>query len=146
MRGYATDAAWDDPFEHVDERRRAPRIKCRFKLNIAADDPGHTHRVVGPGLVRDISLTGMLLVTKHSLEPDQSVQLEVPTMGCVDSMCLPAVFEGTAQVIRAKDLDGGKQDVALRFGEDLFQNMEFAIFIDALMTVSKVMTPSQKIA
>ncbi|MDX9971648.1 MAG: PilZ domain-containing protein [FCB group bacterium] len=146
MRSYTTDADWDDPFDHVDERRRAPRIKCRFKLSITADDQDRNQRVVGPGLVRDISLTGMLLVTKHSLAPEQRVQVEVPTMGCVDSMCLPSVFEGTAEVIRAREIDGGKQDVALRFGEDLFQNMDFAIFIDALMTVSKVMTPTQKIA
>jgi hypothetical protein len=146
MRGYAVDKAWDDPYEHVDERRNAPRVRCRFKLSIAADEAERNRRVVGPGLVRDISLTGILLVTKHSLKPEQRVQLEVPTLGCVDSMCLPDSFEGTAEVIRSNELEGGKSDVALRFGEDLSQNMEFAIFIDALMTVSRVMTPSKKIA
>jgi hypothetical protein len=146
MRGYAVDTVWDDPFEHQDERRRANRFSYKFKLSIAADDPERSRRVVGPGIVRNISLSGVLLVTKHNLTPEQRVFLEVPTVGCADSMCLPHVFEGTAQVIRVADLDGGKHNVAMRFGEDLFQNMEFAIYIDTLQTVSRVIAPAQKIA
>lgn len=148
MRGYAVDLdrVWDDPFEHLKERRVAPRFDYRFRLSITAEDAERNHRVVGPGIVRNISLTGVLLVTKHTLTPEQRVMLEVPTIGCGDNMCLPDVFEGTAQVVRARDLDGGKRDVAMRFGDDLFQNMEFAIFIDTLQTMSRVMTPSQRLA
>lgn len=146
MRGYALDKTWDDPFEHLDERRRASRYNYRFRLSIAAENALDMRRVVGPGIVRNISLSGVLLVTKHTLSPEQRVLLEVPTGTCADTLCLPNVFEGTAQVIRSSELDGGKRDVAMRFGEDLSQNMEFAIFIDALGTMSRVMTPIHRIA
>lgn len=146
MRGYAIDKVWDDPYEHLQERREAPRFDYKFRMAITAADLEQKRRVVGPGIVRNISLTGVLLVTKHSLNPNQRVLLEVPTGGCADTMCLPAAFAGTARVIRAHDLDGGKQNVAMRFGEELFQNMEFAIFIDALQTMSRVMAPNYKIA
>jgi len=112
MRGYALDKTWDDPFEHLDERRRASRYNYRFRLSIAAENALDMRRVVGPGIVRNISLSGVLLVTKHTLSPEQRVLLEVPTGTCADTLCLPNVFEGTAQVIRSSELDGGKRDVA----------------------------------
>jgi hypothetical protein len=146
MKGYAIDTAWDDPFEHPVERRTAPRFPIKLRLTLTAADLEKRAHVVGPGIVRNISLTGVLLVTKHVLHPFQRVRLELPTAILGEEVCLPESFEGTAQVMRTEPLDGGKSHVALRFGDDLSQNMEFVVFIDHLQTMARQRERSPRVA
>lgn len=146
MRSYTVDTAWEDPYDHHEERRVAPRFNYKLRLSLTADDPKRKSRVVGPAIVRNMSMTGMMLVTKHELHPFQRVRVEIPTSGCADSMCLPEMFEGTAEVVRTHALEDGKSNVALRFGDDLAQNMEFAVFIDLLQVMSRATVSSPRVA
>ncbi len=95
--------------------------------------------MVGPCVVQDISLGGVNALTKHKLTLGQTVQLAIPTAKCPPGMCLPEEFIGPAKVVRIAPIDTGRSIVALRFSDELQNNMEFAVFIDFLESVSRVM-------
>ena len=139
MSRYNVNAVWDDPFEHMKERRRARRFRIMLRISLTAENAQTGHRMVGPCVVQDISLTGLCAVTKHKLTLGQTVSLAIPTAKCPLSMCLPAEFQGVARVIRIAPIDTGRSVVALQFG-DAFQNdMDFAMFIDFLESIARVM-------
>ena len=131
MARYDVKESWDDPFEHHDERRTAPRYRVRLKLSIEVDSPERGGRLHGPGIVRDISHTGTRLVTKHELTPGQRVSLDIPTASAGDEVCLPESFAGSAEVLRVERGEGGCAEVVFRFGENLFEDMEFALFLES---------------
>ncbi len=143
MKGYAVDESWDDPFEHREERRVAPRFGVRFRLSITAEDPFNCRRIVGPAIVLNLSQLGALVRTKHILSAFQRVSLVVPTADCGDGAMLPETFDGTAVVLRSQPRDRDVFDVALRFGDDLAQNMEFVMFVDLLQAKSRTASGPQ---
>ena len=55
-------------------------------------------------------------------------------------MGLPDAFMGPAKVSRVTPVEGKARLIALRFGERLVQNMEFAVFIEHLQNVSRTMS------
>jgi len=135
---YDVQAEWDDPFERHEERRSSERAEVRIRVSIAAKVEGHTALLKGPGIVRNISPTGMCLVTKHVLEPGQQVTLQIPTESCPSELCLPEAFEGTAEVVRVLPDEKNRMVAAFRFGDDLAGNMEFAMFVERIQELARV--------
>jgi len=137
-RRYNTDVSWDDPFERVQDQRGAKRSHLHMQITIIVSDEVTRGRLVGPGLVRDISQTGLLVVTKHRLQPGQQVTLSLPTNLCSQTMCLPPAFVGPAEVLRVSSGSKDRTMVALQFGDSLQANMEFALFVESLQRMALV--------
>ena len=139
MARYDTDVKWDDPFEHRAERRVAPRFSVPMRIKIGVDNLQKNARLVGPGQIVDISRTGARVHTRHRLKPSQRVSVCISTKLCErDAACLPAEFTGSAEALRVQDAAGGVTQVALRFGSEFSQNMEFDMFMDSLQLLSAV--------
>lgn len=136
---YDIQAQWYDPFDKPEEKRRSPRFPIVLKLRIAAPDAERKGQMVGPGLSRDLSQAGVRVITKHRLRPRQTVKVAMSTELCSDSMCLPDVFRGTAQVVRVEPKDSKCAEVSLSFENSLIDNIEFAVFVDSLKTLSSLM-------
>ncbi|MCL4693654.1 MAG: PilZ domain-containing protein [Candidatus Hydrogenedentes bacterium] len=135
MAQYNVNAAWDDPYDHLEDRRESERFDFRIKMSIAVDNNGSKSRLVGPGIVRNISLSGASLVTKHTLVPGQRITLAIPTKRFKVAEIMPAYFMGTAEVIRVEPRDDATIRAAIRFGEAFTQNMDFSVFIRSLHAV-----------
>lgn len=136
---YDVNAEWDDPFERTTERRASSRYKSKFKISLSVDDP-EKGRLVGPALARDISVHGAKVITKHKLQAGQSVTVAIPTDLCPASMGLPKAFMGTGEVIRAEASDERKMLAAISFGDTFTGNMEFAVFVEYLRSISAVLS------
>lgn len=132
MPHYDVNAAWDDPFEHLEDRRTGQRFKLHFEVTVVANAPGFHGPLVGPGIVRNLSIGGILLVTKHQLDMGQWVSLTIPTDICSDADCFPSAFSGSAEVERIQPVKNRCTLVALRFGEAFTENMDFMMFVERL--------------
>ena len=139
MSAYNVNTAWDDPFERAEERRTAMRFPFRMKVSIRVRDALRDGYFNGPGIVENISLTGVHLYTKHVLAPRQEVMLAIPTAMCPASMCLPNVFVGPGRVVRIGTTVEGYASVALAFGQAFSERMDFALFIEFMQQVSHVL-------
>jgi hypothetical protein len=141
MPRYNINAQWVDPYEQREEHRSAPRFSLDgLRLSLAVEDASRKSRLVGPGVVENISESGAYVVTKHQLSPRQSISLSIPTTVCADNVCLPEAFFGGANVVRVEEKSEKRAGVALRFGESFSQNMEFTMFIDSLRNVATIMS------
>jgi PilZ domain len=140
MAFYDVDRAWDDPFDHQNERRGAARCRVPIRMEISADAPDGKRRGHGPGIVEDISLTGACVATKHELKPGQRIEVTVPTETFREGLCVPDEFEGTAEVTRVRVGEGRVHHVGIRFGGELAESIEFAMFHDQLRHVSGIVT------
>lgn len=129
MTLYDVDSPWDDPFEHLDERRQHPRFKFSMKLSVARQSDGM--QVVGPAKVRDLCLRGYCAVTKHAVEPGDAIVTRFPTTMCPEHMCLPEHFTGSARVVRVKE-ERRRRLMGVVLNSEFYDNMEFALFIDFL--------------
>ncbi|MBX7259674.1 MAG: PilZ domain-containing protein [Candidatus Hydrogenedentes bacterium] len=136
MSRYNVDAVWDDPFEHPVNRRVAPRYDSKIKLSIMVEDEDRKNRLIGPGIARNISSTGILLRTKHQLKPGQRVMVSIPTSQIQSEAVLPESFVGNATVVRVEAEDGSIMKAALRFGEALLQNFEFSMYMNQLTNLA----------
>lgn len=136
---FDTNVAWDDPTERREDRRRAERFHVPLRVSLTADAPARAGRLVGPGKITNLSMTGAAMVTKHKLAPEARVDVTFPTEMCPDAMCLPQEFAGSARVVRSVDRGNGKSDVALAFGDALTENIQFAMYIDLLRNVAPAM-------
>lgn len=141
MARYDVDAKWDDPFEHVEERRHFARADATIRVTLVADDAKTRQRMVGPGVTENISESGMCLVTKHQLGLSQQVSLSIPTDRCPADLLMPATFEGQAEVVRVEPLSGKQNRVALRLGPQFTTNMAFAVFAEALQRLIETPVP-----
>ncbi|HRI88120.1 MAG TPA: PilZ domain-containing protein [Candidatus Hydrogenedentes bacterium] len=141
MSRYDVNAAWSDPFEPKKSNQRdSERFKFRIKISITAQSGNPPQRLVGPGIVRNVSVSGALLITKHRLELGQKVVVAIPTKRFAVSDYLPNVFMGPAVVSRVQPDTEGRMWVAIRFGDQLTQNMEFASFIQGLYSLREALT------
>lgn len=143
MPKYNVDAAWDDPYDHKEDRRQDDRFDFRIKLSIEVEHQGQKSRLVGPGIVRNLSPSGAWFVTKHHLEPGQRVTVAIPTKRFAVAECLPAYFMGSAEVVRVEPRDESTIRAAIRFGESLTQNMDFAMFIQSLRSIRETFAVEQ---
>ena len=134
---YDVNAEWDDPFDHLDERRASARCQEEFKIKIAIQVANHAEPLVGEAVVQNISLNGLFCKTKHNLSVDQEVQLAIHTQDYPASQPLPRKFIGSARVIRIVEEDE-VQKVGLAFGVDLAENMTFTLFIENLRRLSQM--------
>ena len=132
MVRYETNAKWDDPFEPRHEKRIAQRFAAPLRLKIAVHDPKLKCRLICRGNVTNLSRVGALVRTRHTVKPGMRVSVAIPTKLCEDHACLPRIFVGSAEVMRVASNSDQISVVALRFGTELSQNMEFALFTDAL--------------
>jgi len=139
MYVFDTNVAWDDPTERRQERRSADRFRVPLRVSLTAPVPDRPGKLVGPGKIRDLSMTGASLLTKHKLAPDARVDVSFSTEMCPDAMMLPQEFAGSARVVRSIDCGNGKSDVAIAFGDALTENIQFAMYVDLLRNVAPVM-------
>ena len=137
---YDLNAEWDDPFEHLEDRRASGRCLEEFKIKIAVQVANHAEPLVGQAVVQNISLCGLFCRTKHHLTVGQDVQLAIYTEDYPAKQPLPRKFIGTAKVIRINEHEGDSQNVGLEFGTDLAENMTFTLFIENLRTISGMKT------
>ena len=137
MTRYDTNAAWSDPFEPKKaDQRVATRFKFRLKLSIKAQSEEDTPRIlIGPGIIRNLSVTGAWLVTKHKLSVGQRIVVSIPTKRFAVAEYLPAMFIGPAEIVRTKPDIESRMWVGVRFGDALTQNMEFATFVQGLFSL-----------
>lgn len=133
---YNIDAKWDDPYERRAERRTRERCVEQFRIKMGVQIDGHKNLLVGPALVENVSQSGMLCKTKHTLHEGQEVHLSIPTRDYVKSQDFPMRYIGSAQVTRIESVDGNVMEVALDFGVDLSEDMSFSLFIEALHSVA----------
>lgn len=134
---YDLNASWDDPFDRPKERRKASRTASRFQVKIAVTLTNKPVPLVGPGIVQDISATGLRCRTKHRLAPGQPVTLQLPTSSSPSELGLPKKFFGGAQVVRSRLGSDGVSEVAIRFDEDLRDDIHLAVFVDHLGTLAR---------
>jgi len=133
---YDTHAQWDDPFEKTEERRHAPRHAESFRIKIGVQMDENPKPLVGPGLVQDISVSGLRCRTKHRVQVGQRVKVSIPTKEFPDSTGLPLGFQGDAQVVRTYIDDPGISQISIRFEDELAADMNFAHFIEQLPRLS----------
>ncbi len=133
---YDISAKWDDPWESRNELRSAERFRIDNRLSISVPCPETHNYLTGPGLVHDISQTGVAVRTKHRLEPKQIVSVSIPTEGCPESLCLPQSFDCKAEVVRVVELKDRQSLVALSFSQQFSQDMEFAVYMNTIQTIS----------
>jgi len=134
MTKYEIDSEWDDPFDHVEERRALPRFPTDLKVMIALESGSARRKLVGPGVLTDMSGSGFQCRTKHQLRPGNELTIRFPTKGCPAELCLPKSFYGPAKVVRAALGDNDVVTAGIEFGEPLTQNMEFAVYVRQLET------------
>ena len=140
-RPYDTHTPWDDPSEPKPERRDTKRFRTQLKVNIAVDTGEKHKRLVGPGLVKNLSIDGAYVVTKHQLVVGQHVTLAVPTSICPSEMGMPRAFVGPAVVTRVEPPEDRKSHVGLELSETFSSNMDFAILVDYIQTHTSVSAP-----
>ena len=139
---YDINAKWDDPCDHRDERRGFGRFRTRLKMKIAVHREDIKGRMIGPGIVRDLSVNGASVITKHELAPGAFMSVTIPTDACPDGMCLPRTFRGPARVLWVTPEGENTIRVGLAFGDRISQDMEFAVFVDYLKSISTLMRAS----
>ncbi|MDZ4861339.1 MAG: PilZ domain-containing protein [Candidatus Hydrogenedentes bacterium] len=145
MSRYNTNVAWSDPFEPKKSNQRdSERFKFRIKISITAQNGNPPQRLVGPGIVRNISVCGAWFVTKHHLEIGQKVVIGIPTQRFAVTDYLPAMFIGPAVVSRLLPDTDGRVWAGIRFGDLLAQNMEFASFIQGLYSLRQALTRKEE--
>ena len=140
MARYDVNAAWSDPFETKVDHRSAERFKFRIKISMLVQNTNPPQRLVGPGIVRNISATGAWVLTKHALQPGQKITIAIPTKRFSVAEYLPATFIGPAEIVRIKPDVENRMWAGIRFGEPLLQNMEFAAFIKGLYSLREALT------
>ncbi|MCC6794584.1 MAG: PilZ domain-containing protein [Candidatus Hydrogenedentes bacterium] len=145
MARYDTNAAWSDPFEPKKaDLRAATRFKFRLKLSIKAQSEEESPRIlIGPGIIRNLSVTGAWLVTKHKLTVGQRIVVAIPTKRFAVAEYLPAMFIGPAEVVRTKPDIESRMWIGVRFGDALTQNMEFATFVQGLFSLREALTKKE---
>ena len=134
---YDVDASWDDPFERVAERRAVARVHAPIRVKIAVNLAHKRAPLVGPGVVEDISPVSFRCRTKQRVAPGQSVRVYISTKGFPPDLGLPKSFLGGAQVVRSNELHDGVYEVAMRFDEDLRDDILLSVFVEHLQSVAK---------
>jgi len=132
---YEVNASWDDPYERLKNRRRAVRARACLPVRVEAHNGGE-RRLIGTGLSENLSYNGMALLTRYPLALSEKVWVSIPTDAYTHDLFLPAEFEGEGEVVRVETTGEGQHRVALRFGSQFTENMEFAVFAEALLTGS----------
>lgn len=133
---YDVNAVWDDPFEHLEERRGHPRIKLPFWTELSVRAHATRGKFIGPAIVQDLSLTGARVISKHDdLRPGQTGKIAIPTDAFPLFDLVPPEFKGACHVVRVQPLGGRKTMSALRFSEALINDMDFAHFVRQLETL-----------
>lgn len=133
---YDIDAEWDDPFDSKEERRATARVEAELRAQITVRATDKRGRMVGPAMGEDISISGMRTVTKHQLAPGQTVKLRIDTDGIDVPEVIAREFEGECRVLRVQRIGRRHNRVVLQFSDALSNDMDFALFVQAMQTQS----------
>jgi hypothetical protein len=117
---------------HV-ERRKAERINASFKLNLEEDTSIGDTTATHLALLKDISLLGACVATRHRFSTGEHIKVTIPTQGCPADIGLPDRFNGQATVQRVDLRPDKTRLVAIRFGPALAQNADFAVYMAYLI-------------
>ncbi len=138
---YDTQALWDDPTERQAERRQAGRTGAHLHVKIAVRVAERPQPLVGPGIADNLSIVGMYCRSKHTLSPGQAVEVYLSLKDCPREMGLPRALVGPGQVVWVKPEGDKVLGTAIRFGEELADDINLALFVDYLGSLEKTKTP-----
>ena len=139
---YDINAEWDDPTEHSSERRSVSRYKTKYKIKVSTPVKESSEYLVGVSVLRNLSMRGAFVQTKHDLDVGDRPSVAVHTEVCPKEMGMPRAFWGPVEVRHRQEGKNGTVLVGVSFGEGLIQDMEFARFIEYLLSISSVMSTS----
>lgn len=136
--GHDNSQNWVDPYDSgrrlvqksLEDRRRYPRSEANYRLHIATHRGAGEKPLVAQGEVINVSVNGVFLKTRQSLEVGQIVDLAIPTKGCPEDFALPKAFLGKARVARVESLDKDIRAAALAVDQDLLDDMSYAVFVE----------------
>ena len=131
-KSYDIEAEWDDPSEKIEDKRGCPRADSSLRVKLGVQYAGQPRPLVGSGLMLDISASGMNCRTKHRVKPGQRILVSIPTKELPESMSLPKRFSGNAEITRVTKEDGTISQVAMKFGEEIANDMNFVLFMDQI--------------
>lgn len=138
---YDIEATWDDPTERPPERRHAKRIPTHVAVKLALVVAEKSQPLVGQGIADNISVSGMYCRSKHSVAAGQPVEVYINLRECPRSMGLPRALMGSGHIIWVKPEGEKVLGTAIRFDEDLSDDINLAIFVDYLGTLVRAQTP-----
>lgn len=138
---YNVDAAWDDPTERAADRRHAKRNPTHTSIKLAVQIPDKSEPLVGQGIADNISVSGMYCRSKHTVNAGQPVEIYINLRDCPRSMGLPRALMGSGHIMWVKSEGEKVLGTAIRFDEDLSDDINLAIFVDYLGTLARANTP-----
>ena len=139
---YDINAEWDDPTEHRSERRAVPRYKTKYKIKLSTPVAESSEHLVGVSVLRNLSMHGAFVQTKHDLHVGDRPSIAVHTEICPKEMGMPRAFWGPVEVHHREEGPNDTILVGVSFAEGFTQDMEFARFIEYLLSISSVMASS----
>ncbi|GMW03969.1 MAG: hypothetical protein AMXMBFR84_51030 [Candidatus Hydrogenedentota bacterium] len=139
MPRYNVNQAWVDPYDTPANRREADRFPVRAKLSMTVENQSIRQTLVGPGIIENLSRTGVLVKTRHKLRAGQRISIAFPTARFRGDIVFPEAFMGTAEVVRSTPLGDGVVSAALSFGDAFTNNMEFVLFVEFLQRATETL-------
>ncbi len=127
---------WSDPFDVVQERRIAPRASANARVEMSVRAEKARGRFVGPAQVKELSLSGARVVTKHRVAPAQTVRLRISTEAFGLNEVVPQEFDVACYVRRVQPINARMNLVALEFDRSVADNMDFAFFVRQTQSTS----------
>jgi len=87
---------------------------------------------MGHGNVVNLSRNGALVKTKHRVSLGEKVAVSISSKYCNENLSLPRMFLGTATVHRVEPKKDDISQVALEWGPEFADNIDFDLFIESL--------------
>lgn len=112
-----------------EEKRRAERYSFSCSMSLGSCPGKDSLHRFGPALSQNFSVSGALVTTNHVFKPGERVEIAIPTRHCPASLDLPEELQGVAEVQRVEGEGEESRRVALRFGEEMQQSLEFSLFM-----------------
>jgi len=138
---YDIQATWDDPTERPADRRHVTRANSHVSVKLAIQLPEKAQPLVGQGIADNISVSGMYCRSKHTVKAGQPVEIYINLRDCPRSMGLPRALMGSGHIVRVQPEGEKVLGTAIRFDEDLSDDINLAIFVDYLGNLARAQTP-----
>jgi hypothetical protein len=138
---YDIEASWDDPTERQADRREVVRADTHLPVKVAVRMSDRPQPLVGPAIADNISVLGMYCRSKHTLAPGQTVELYLSLKDYPREMGLPRALRGSGHIVWIRSEGEKVLGTAIRFDEDLAQDINLAILVDYLGSLAKASTP-----
>jgi hypothetical protein len=112
------------------ERRGFPRFTTSYRMNVGVENLPETKLLVAESLVMNMSVSGMLIRTRHRLKLGQRVDLAIPTKELPPALELPKAFLARAFVMRFRMEHDDVSTAALAIDKELQDDMQYALFVE----------------